>query len=708
MSDDAVGIPERYVFRRTVGAGYNGVVHCVHDTVLRLDVAIKVMLASLIDDVEAVAGFDREACLTAQLRHPAIVPVHDRGTLDDGRCWFTMELLEGHRSVRAVLGQHDGAPEIRRDVVRTLWEVAGAVAFVHGRGVAHRRIDLDRIWIGPFGEARLVHWADAWLQVEGDRDPEGDTLSVAQAEDVRALGRCLAEVVEAGGGNQELNSLATKVTRPSAGMTAAEVRERLGAWLDHQRLRDQALESYERGITAGRAVQAVRLRIASIEDQLAESERQISTFAGVETRRAIWALQDQLDAATAEAHRLELSQVQQLRASLSSGVPLPEARQALAQIYRKRAERAQKGQDSVALSTALAQLSSVDDGAHGEWLAGLAWLTLETEPSGVPVFARKIEAGPWARRPVGTEKGLGMTPLDRVELGAGSWQLTLRRPGGYPVVLPVHLERLQHLEVRRPGNPGLHPIWLPPAESVTAEEAYVPAGWFRAGGTIGTEPWSPCELWVDAFVMRRRLVTVQEWCDFLEDLRIRGSFIDEVARPEAVVSFEGRRPKPAVNPESPFCGVSLVWAARYTAWLADRDGQPWRLPHEAEWEKASRGVDGRLYPWGDRWDVTLAANLGSGADWLDPLGRYEHDESVYGVQGMTGHLHEFCGNEWQRQPPDPSKAIHGARFEQADRHFAVRGADVLLGPPQNLASSRFATLPERVFKLGIRPVRSVP
>jgi len=215
-------------------------------------------------------------------------------------------------------------------------------------------------------------------------------------------------------------------------------------------------------------------------------------------------------------------------------------------------------------------------------------------------------------------------------------------------------------------------------------------------------------LWVDAFVMRRRLVTVAEWCEFLDDLLFRGAHIDDAACPASMVRFEHRRPQPAVNPKSPFSGTSYRWAVRYAEWLSDREGRPWRLPHEAEWEKASRGVDGRRYPWGDRWDVTLAANLGSNADWLDPLGEFEHDESIYGVQGLTGHLHEYCGNEWFRDPPDATAPVGEPRPRADAAVMAIRGADVLLGPPQNQASSRFAMPPDRVFSVGIRLVRSVP
>jgi hypothetical protein len=56
------------------------------------------------------------------------------------------------------------------------------------------------------------------------------------------------------------------------------------------------------------------------------------------------------------------------------------------------------------------------------------------------------------------------------------------------------------------------------------------------------------------------------------------------------------------HPDHPVIGVSWQDALTYAAWLAKVTSQGWRLPTEAEWEKAARGTDGRIYPWGDVFD----------------------------------------------------------------------------------------------------------
>ena len=58
-------------------------------------------------------------------------------------------------------------------------------------------------------------------------------------------------------------------------------------------------------------------------------------------------------------------------------------------------------------------------------------------------------------------------------------------------------------------------------------------------------------------------------------------------------------PVPSWRPDLPVLNVDWHCATAYAAWKAEREGTPWRLPWDLEWEKAARGVDGRIFPWGD-------------------------------------------------------------------------------------------------------------
>ena len=86
-----------------LGEGGMGRVLLVHDMELDRPAAFKVLRASLTTDPAAVARFEREVRLTAQLDHPGIPTVLGRGTLDDKRPWYAMTLVRGTRLDQAFL-----------------------------------------------------------------------------------------------------------------------------------------------------------------------------------------------------------------------------------------------------------------------------------------------------------------------------------------------------------------------------------------------------------------------------------------------------------------------------------------------------------------------------------------------------------------------------------------------------------------------------
>src|SRR5438445_10874108 len=153
---DAADLPDlsgtHYRLLERVARGGMGVVYAAEDERLQRRVALKVL------DLPGTAGdlanrLIREARVLTRLEHPGIVPVHDVGTLSDGRVFYTMKFVEGHR-----LDKHIESITTTPDRLRIFLRICDAVAFAHARGVLHRDLKPANIMVGPFGEVLVMDW----------------------------------------------------------------------------------------------------------------------------------------------------------------------------------------------------------------------------------------------------------------------------------------------------------------------------------------------------------------------------------------------------------------------------------------------------------------------------------------------------------------------------------------------------------------------
>jgi len=108
-------------------------------------------------------------------------------------------------------------------------------------------------------------------------------------------------------------------------------------------------------------------------------------------------------------------------------------------------------------------------------------------------------------------------------------------------------------------------------------------------------------------------------------------------------------PPPSAHPlaQSAMPVVNVTWddAAGFCRWLSAATSRAFRLPTEAEWEKAARGPNGLRYPWGDGWDPAgLNSDNILGA--LTPVNRYSPDsDGPYGAADLLGNVWEWC-SDW--------------------------------------------------------------
>jgi formylglycine-generating enzyme required for sulfatase activity len=108
----------------------------------------------------------------------------------------------------------------------------------------------------------------------------------------------------------------------------------------------------------------------------------------------------------------------------------------------------------------------------------------------------------------------------------------------------------------------------------------------------------------------------------------------------------------ASRQEHPVVLVSHGDALAYAAWLSRRTGRQWRLPSEAEWEKAARGSDGRRFPWGDEFLADRLNSHDNGPFDTVPVGTFSNGASPFGILDGAGQVYE-----WTDTPAGSDRAI---------------------------------------------------
>jgi formylglycine-generating enzyme required for sulfatase activity len=126
------------------------------------------------------------------------------------------------------------------------------------------------------------------------------------------------------------------------------------------------------------------------------------------------------------------------------------------------------------------------------------------------------------------------------------------------------------------------------------------------------------------------------------------------------------------DPSQPVVGVSWYEALAYCRWLSAKSKRDYQLPSEAQWEKASRGSDGRRYPWGNDWDAARCNNKESGPGGTTPVGQYPEGDSPYGVSEMVGQVWEWCSSRYGGTEREPE---FGYPYSPGDGREELEGDD---------------------------------
>jgi len=232
---------------------------------------------------------------------------------------------------------------------------------------------------------------------------------------------------------------------------------------------------------------------------------------------------------------------------------------------------------------------------------------------------------------------------------------------------------------------GITPL-APGSEQLVPKLVSIPAGWFLMGSAAGQDNEKPVHrVWVDEFLLAECQVTNAEYARFVRSAgRTAPPFWSNAALNE---------------PEQPVVGVSWFDAVDYCKWLSAAVGGEFRLPTEAEWERAARGgKEGLLFPWGDEPPQTRPAvmpaqvsgqkraailghpldlghphSIGYAERWKDgpePVGRGE--ANVYGLFNMCDNVHEWCA-DWYSADYYAVSAERNPRGAETGERRASRG-----------------------------------
>lgn len=442
-----------------------------------------------------------------------------------------------------------------------------------------------------------------------------------------------------------------------------EVATRIEEFLDGAKERERRRQEARALCIRAREVVGRFERLEAESKRLAaEAEELLAPIKGwepVEKKRPGWSCQEAAARAERDAALVLAEAIELYTKALGYDAELDEAHAGLANLYWSRSRVAESERLVAQQVYFEALVMEHDRGQYAALVRADASLSLRSNPRGAHVVAQR-----YMERDrllvLADERYLGRTPLQDVRLEPGSWLLVIKG-GGFPDVrYPVHLER---------GESHDGEVNLYTEQEIGEGFVYVPAGPAILGGDPDAYAPLPRQRpYISDFAISRFPVTFREYCAFLDDLDktdpdlaarrapadMRGSEGRVVVKTERgyapydqLVEMEARRMfSPERDPDIPVCLVDWFDARAYCRWLAERTGARIRLATELEWEKAARGVDGRAYPWGDRFDPTFCKMRDSRSvvHQPEPVGTFATDESPYGVRDMAGGMREWVGD----------------------------------------------------------------
>jgi serine/threonine-protein kinase len=217
-------------------------------------------------------------------------------------------------------------------------------------------------------------------------------------------------------------------------------------------------------------------------------------------------------------------------------------------------------------------------------------------------------------------------------------------------------------------------------EPVGMELALVPAGEFHMGSDPAVDTYASKDdqpqhtVELPEFYIGKYEVTNSQYAVFVEATGHRAP----------IHWTNGTVPPGEEN--HPVVWVSWDDAVLFAKWLSDQTGMDFRLPSEAEWEKACRGTDGRLYPWGNSAPDAEKANYHGNVDTTTQVGSYSpQGNSPYGMADMAGNVWEWTSSLFADYPYSTADGREDMQASRAGRRV-IRGGAFFWGDEDSVRS----------------------
>ena len=580
------------------------------------------------------------------------------------------------------------------------------MAYAHDSGIIHRDLKPANILLGAYGEVYVVDWglsklfdedvAAPVMQTKDTKEGEvigtpyymspeqirGENAELGPPTDVYSLGVILFRLLtgRVPFDAPSVMSLLLKVETedppdpretapdrdvpdpmaeaamlamsdaPEDRMTARELSDRVTEYLDGVKERERREARAEELLDRARALheaylqtlQAVEANRSNLEERLAN----LSPADGLEARKPLWEEEREIDERAHEAEELYSKSLQAARESLENHATR-EAERLITDLYWYKFQEARQERDEGKALYFRALVEEYDDGRYADRLANEGELRI-TLPDDVAeaTFYREEAVGPLLERTEVDVEFDGRTNF--VETGA--YRLDVETGSNLNVELPLEVT----------GHPAATlDVSLPDCPE-NGQFCFIPEGRYTVGGDeLAPKSLPKTDVDIGPYLMRQHPVTLAEYCDFLN--AIAESDFDEAKNhsprlPDQSTFYleideeQKRFSVPEVDndghawdPDWPVVLINWYDAKSFIEWRSHEDGVDYQLPSEIQWEVAARGVDRRVFPWGNGFDPTLCrmAESSPGRSTPTRVGSYPYDRSPFGVYDMAGLVIEW-------------------------------------------------------------------